>query len=75
MTLSNYLYGMKSNDFLLILPDKHIISMIEKIGEKREKRPYEKPLFQSEELFETAVLACGKLLGERGRCTPSPENT
>jgi hypothetical protein len=35
--------------------------MEEKIGNKMKKRPYEKPLFRSEELFETAVLACGKL--------------
>lgn len=32
--------------------------MEEKIGKKREKRLYEKPAFSSEELFETAVLAC-----------------
>jgi hypothetical protein len=47
----------------------------EKIGKKREKRPYEKPAFGSEELFETAVLACGKLTGDVGQCKHSPMNT
>jgi hypothetical protein len=32
----------------------------EKIGNTMKKRPYEKPAFGSEELFETAVLACSK---------------
>ena len=35
--------------------------MEERIGKKREKRPYEKPAFGSEELFESNVLACGKV--------------
>jgi len=42
--------------------------MEEKIGKKSEKRPYEKPAFSSEELFETAVLACGKRPGGGGDC-------
>jgi hypothetical protein len=35
--------------------------MEEKIGKKRGKRPYEKPAFGSEELFEVNVLACAKV--------------
>jgi hypothetical protein len=56
----------------MYIPNKYIMAMIEKleekIGKKRGKRPYEKPLFRSEELFETAVLACGKTPGEGGEC-------
>ena len=43
--------------------------MEEKIGEKRGKRPYEKPLFRSEELFEVSVLACGKIHGHEPGCS------
>jgi hypothetical protein len=45
--------------------------MEEKKGEKREKGPYEKPAFGSEELFETAVLACTKTT----TCGPPQKNT
>ena len=52
------------NDKYLYYLIIYIISMKEKmeekIGKKREKGPYEKPAFGSEELFETAVLACTK---------------
>jgi hypothetical protein len=58
---------------VIIIPEKQVISMKEKleekIGNKRGKRPYEKPLFRSEELFETAVLACTK---RPQACVPGP---
>jgi hypothetical protein len=60
---------------VIIIPDKQVISMKEKlekkIGNKMEKRPYEKPTFGSEELFETAVLACARTSGEICRGRPS----
>ena len=49
--------------------------MEKKVAKKKEKIPYEKPFFQSEELFETAVLACGKVPPEVGQCNNFPENT
>ena len=32
------------------------------------KRPYQKPAFRSETIFETMALACGKLRGTQGQC-------
>ena len=32
------------------------------------KRPYQKPAFTREQLFETMALACGKLTGAGGQC-------
>jgi hypothetical protein len=44
--------------------------MEEKIGKKREKRPYEKQAFGSEELFEVNVLACDKVSTSKAGCSP-----
>ncbi|MDE2407363.1 MAG: hypothetical protein KGL91_05820 [Xanthomonadaceae bacterium] len=33
-----------------------------------EKRPYAKPAFQREAVFETMALACGKIRGTQGQC-------
>jgi hypothetical protein len=32
------------------------------------KRPYEPPSIESEEIFETTALACGKLTGQGKMC-------
>jgi len=32
------------------------------------KRPYSKPEFRYERVFETLALACGKLHGHQGQC-------
>ena len=49
--------------------------MEEKSGKKSEKRPYEKPVFSSEELFEGNVLACSKTPGQPGEpCTGAHAN-
>ncbi len=32
------------------------------------KRPYVKPAFHHEQVFETMALACGKLRGTQGQC-------
>jgi hypothetical protein len=32
------------------------------------KRPYQKPGFQHEKVFETMALACGKIAGTQAQC-------
>jgi hypothetical protein len=32
------------------------------------RRPYEKPAFQYEQVFETMALACGKISPTQGQC-------
>ncbi|MGH9775235.1 MAG: hypothetical protein ACRD50_09845 [Candidatus Acidiferrales bacterium] len=32
------------------------------------KKPYVKPRFKSEQIFETLALSCGKLPGQGGQC-------
>jgi hypothetical protein len=34
----------------------------------REKKPYRKPSFRHERVFETRALICGKLVGSGGSC-------
>lgn len=41
----------------------------------RGKRPYEPPRIQSEEIFETTALACGKRAGQGGNCIKHPQNS
>lgn len=33
-----------------------------------EKKPYRKPEFRHEKVFETLALACGKINGNQGQC-------
>ena len=33
-----------------------------------QRRPYVKPAFHHEQVFETMALACGKLRGTQGQC-------
>ena len=37
------------------------------------KRKYEPPEIQSQEVFETTALACGKLPGGKGQCSAKPK--
>jgi hypothetical protein len=39
------------------------------------KRPYVKPSFVSEEIFETMALTCGKVSGGGGSCGASPKTS
>jgi hypothetical protein len=41
----------------------------EKLSER--KKPYQKPSFRSERVFETAALSCGKLAGTSAICNSS----
>ena len=44
-------------------------------GEGTGKRPYEAPRIQSEAIFETTALACGKITGQGGTCMAKPRNS
>jgi hypothetical protein len=44
------------------------------LTEKR-KRPYEKPAFQHEKVFETMALACGKLSSTERQCRFNRRNS
>ncbi len=37
-------------------------------GEPGSKKPYVKPSYQSEEVFETMALSCGKVDSTQGQC-------
>jgi hypothetical protein len=34
----------------------------------KERRPYQRPSFRYERVFETTALSCGKLVGSSGSC-------
>jgi hypothetical protein len=44
-------------------------------GPAQGKRPYEPPRIESEAVFETTALACGKIGGQGGKCTGKPKNS
>jgi hypothetical protein len=37
-------------------------------SQETSKKPYTKPEFRYEKVFETLALACGKLQGQQGQC-------
>jgi len=39
------------------------------------KKPYAKPSVQSEPIYETLALACGKLPGQGGVCNAAPRRS
>jgi hypothetical protein len=39
------------------------------------KKPYQKPAFRSERVFETMALACGKISGTSGPCKANRKNS
>ena len=39
------------------------------------KRPYQKPTFRYERVFETMALACGKISGTTGPCHSNRKNS
>jgi hypothetical protein len=41
----------------------------------KKKRPYTKPTFQHERVFETMALACGKLHPTQGQCRFNRKNS
>jgi hypothetical protein len=42
-------------------------------GAQPAKRPYEAPAIVSEQIFETTALACGKRIGQGGKCNTRPK--
>jgi hypothetical protein len=44
-------------------------------GEARAKRPYEAPRIQSEAIFETTALACGKISAASRNCRLHSQNS
>lgn len=42
---------------------------------KPEKKPYEKPAFRHEQVFETTALACGKTSGVQASCRANRRNS
>jgi hypothetical protein len=43
--------------------------------EPRVKKPYQKPAFRSERVFETMALACGKISGTQAQCKSNRKNS
>jgi hypothetical protein len=41
----------------------------------RVKKPYQKPAFRSERVFETMALACGKISATSGPCKSNRKNS
>ena len=46
-----------------------------KAPESGKKKPYVKPAVQSEPIYETLALACGKTPGGGGSCTGAPHRS
>jgi len=44
-------------------------------GDRAARRPYEPPRIQSETIFETTALACGKLPGQQFTCMQRSQNS
>ena len=44
-------------------------------GADEGKKPYAKPSVQSEPIYETLALACGKLPGQGGICNGAPRRS
>ena len=43
--------------------------------EKQNKKPYTKPAFRFERVFETQALSCGKVHSTIGNCHPNRKNS
>lgn len=43
--------------------------------ETLKRKPYAKPAFVSEKIYETVALACGKLPGQGGFCNGAPRRS
>jgi hypothetical protein len=44
-------------------------------GAPRKRRPYHKPAFKHERVFETMALSCGKVGATGGPCTATPKSS
>ena len=41
----------------------------------KNKRPYQKPAFRYERVFEMQALSCGKTVATQGQCLPGNQKT
>ena len=55
--------------------NKHDASEESKATDAKAKRPYVKPVFQHEKVFETMALACGKLGPTQAQCRFNRRNS
>lgn len=44
-------------------------------GRRPEKKPYHKPAFRFEQVFETRALACGKVSSTQGQCAHNTKSS
>lgn len=51
------------------------VSGLTPAGSTREKKPYQKPEFRFERVFETRALVCGKTQPTQSRCTHNRKNS
>jgi hypothetical protein len=55
--------------------DKRPLDKLEIAPSTKAKRPYQKPSFQFEKVFETMALACGKLHATQHQCRFNRRNS
>lgn len=55
--------------------DRECGSAAPRASEKKKKKPYSKPSFQHERVFETMALACGKLHPTQAQCRFNRKNS
>ena len=48
--------------------DNHSADKVDPPSVPKRKRPYAKPVFQQEKVFETMALACGKMRATQALC-------
>jgi hypothetical protein len=46
-----------------------------RVGPAKPKKPYRKPEFRYEKVFETMALACGKITGTQFQCRGRPRRS
>ena len=55
--------------------DRHAKQPAERGTGPVHKKPYEKPAFRHEQVFETMALACGKVQSTQGPCHSNRKNS
>jgi hypothetical protein len=55
--------------------EPHLEKQEDSQGHSANKKPYQKPAFRYERVFETSALTCGKTPGAHGGCTGHPHTS
>jgi hypothetical protein len=55
--------------------DPQAVEKKETENSPRKKKPYQRPAFQHERVFETLALTCGKIGPTQGQCHSSRKNS